>query len=169
MKPRWGCSWQEHSWLVTDSYWPRASLVRGGGGRPWISSALHEGLVLYPLASPPAAELPMPIVTDIKAMDTACDPKAPYSQTLVKATHANNVQATVDFGDKKPPTSVPLTQRLTHVTPSGGFCTMGYVHYTYRTRVSLYRDGKAVFGWAFQTGSDYRSQTATPLTCTVTQ
>jgi hypothetical protein len=152
---------------VTDSNWPRATLLLGSGGHPWISTALHEGLVLYPVASPPAAELPMPVLTDVKAMDAACDSKAPYSQTFVKSTRGASVQATVDLGDKKPASSVSLSQRLTHVTASGGFCTMGYTLYGNRVRVALYRDGKNVFGWAFRTPDDYRGQMATPLTCTV--
>jgi hypothetical protein len=125
-------------------------------------------LVLYPVASPPATVLPMPIVTDIAAMDGACDPKAPYSQTFVKSTHPT-VQATIDLGDKKPAFSATVSQRLTHVTPAGGFCTTGYALSAYRTRVALYRDGKNVFGWAFRTPDDYKGSMATPLTCTLTQ
>jgi photosystem II stability/assembly factor-like uncharacterized protein len=165
-----GASWQEHAWLVADSAWPRASLIRGSGGKPWISTALREGVVLYPVASPPATELPMPVVTEIATMDTPCDPKAPYAQTFVKGvTRGSTVQATVDLGDKKPATSVALSQRLTHVTPSGGYCTMGYVFYANRERVALYRDGKNMVGWAFKTPDDYKGRMATPLTCIVTQ
>ena len=136
------------------------------GGKPWISTAMREGSLLYPLGSPPSAELSMPTVVDAVAMDAPCDLHGPYGQAFRRATH-NGGHASFDFGDKKPAVSADVTQRLVQVTPSGGFCSMGYALYGNRVRVVLYRDGKNTFGWAFRTPDDYKGQNAVPLTCTV--
>jgi hypothetical protein len=164
-----GATWQQRAWLVTDSDDASVALIRGAGGRPWISTTMHEGAVLYPVASPPAAELATPAVVDPAAMDGACDPKGPYAQTFSRWTHGGTVTATVDLADKKPAVSVDLTHRLMHVTPAGSFCTSGYVLRSGRTTLSVYREGKTMHGWAFQTPDDWKGKNATPVTCTVTQ
>ncbi len=161
-----GASWQEHAWFVTDSQSAPVTFVRGMGGKPWISTALREGSILYPLGSPPSAELSMPTVIDGATMDTPCDLHGPYGQAFRRATH-NGGHASFDFGDKKPAVSADVTYRLVQVTPTGGFCSMGYGLYGSRVRVLLYRDGKNTFGWAFRTPDDYKGQNAVALTCTV--
>ncbi len=158
-----GAHWQEHAWLVTDSSSAPVTFVRGVGGKPWISTAVTEGPVLFSLSSPPPAEIPMPQQVDPAAM-SQCDFHAPYGTSFRRPTH-NGGHATFDFADKKGVTA-DISQRIVQVTPAGNLCTMGYSLYGSRLRVVLYRDGKNTFGWAFRTADDYRSQSATPLTCT---
>ncbi len=159
-----GASWQERSWLVTDSQQAPVNFVRGIGGKPWVSTAIREGSLLYPIKTP-LADLE-PLVTDLRATDTACDPKA-YAPTYPKSTHGDTVHTTVDFGDKKPPVSISVSNRLTRVTADGKYCTAGFMLDGNRVTATLFRDAKGMFGWAFQTAEDWRSRNAVPVTCTV--
>jgi photosystem II stability/assembly factor-like uncharacterized protein len=163
-----GGKWDERAWLVSDATWPRAQLVRGA--HPWISASIKEGSLLYNIGTPPADELPMPTVVDLKQIDGPCDPKAAYTQTTLRSTRGGSVVTTsIDFGDKKPATNMTISQRMTRITPAAGVCTSGYTFYGDHTRAMLHRDGTKMFGWVFRSGSNYREQTAYPLTCTVTQ
>ncbi len=160
-----GASWQERSWLVTDSEQAPVNFVRGIGGKPWVSTAIREGSLLYPIKTPLTEPEP-PVVTDLHATDAACDPKA-YAPTYPKSTHGDTVHATVDLGDKKPPVSINVSQRLTRVTVDGKYCTAGLMLDGSRVTATLFRDAKGMFGWAFQTAEDWRSRNAVPVTCTV--
>jgi photosystem II stability/assembly factor-like uncharacterized protein len=161
-----GASWQERSWLVTDSQQAAVNFVRGVGGRPWVSTAIREGSLLYPIKTPPSTEPEPPVVTDLNATDVACDPKA-YAPTYPKPTHGDTVHTTVDLGDKKPPVAINVSERLTRVTADGKYCTAGFMLDGNRVSATLFRDAKGMFGWAFQTAEDWRSRNAVPLTCTV--
>ena len=166
-----GANWNERAWLVSDASWPRAQLVRGAQ-HPWISASMKEGSLLYNIGTPPAEDLPMPTVVDLKQIDGPCDPKAPYTQTTLRSTRGGPVVTTsIDFGDKKPATNMTISQRMTRITPAAGVCTSGYTFYGSGARAMLHRDGTKMFGWVFRsgTGKDWREQTALPLTCTVTQ
>jgi hypothetical protein len=166
-----GGHWDERAWLVSDGSWPRAQLVRGAQ-HPWISASMKEGSLLYNIGSPPAEELPMPTVIDLKQIDGPCDPKAPYTQTTLRGARGGSVvNMSIDYGDKKPASNMTLSQRMTRITQTAGVCTSGYTFYGAGARAMLHRDGNKMFGWAFRSGSgkDWREQTAFPLTCTVTQ
>jgi len=164
-----GGKWDERAWLVSDASWPRAQLLRGAT-HPWISANIKEGALLYNIGTPPADELPMPTVVDLKQIDGPCDPKAAYTQTTLRSTRGGSVVTTsIDFGDKKPATTMTISQRMTRITGNAGVCTSGYTFYGDHTRAMLHRDGNKMFGWAFRSGKDYKDQTALPLTCTVTQ
>ncbi len=161
-----GATWQQRAWIATGANDANVSIIRGGG-RSWISTNTHEGLIFYPLTAPMPNEMPMPIAPDPAAMDATCDPHAPYAESFLMATHGGTVHATVDYADKKPARAVNIQQRITHAMASGALCTTGFAFTSYGTNVVLYRDGKTLFGWSFRTPDDGKGKIAEPLACTV--
>jgi hypothetical protein len=160
-----GASWQDRTWMVTDAWDAHVYFIRGGG-RPWISTNMHEGLVLYPVTTSLPAEVPMPVTPERTSIDTPCDLHGPYAETYSWATHGETVKTTLDPGDKKPSQDLTLHQRLVQITGDGSVCTMGYVLEGGGRSVALYRDGKTLFGWSFRNPDDYKGRLAEPVTCT---